>query len=148
MNIVFSFVIIARNDGALIGPTGQSLNLRPKVATLLSTLLASPDEVVSKEALIEAIWPGGVVDFEAGLSALLKELRLACVEVGLTTEPSALIETLPRRGVRLNLTTVTPTLAIEGEQSSTRGPSTPPPSKHWKRFVGPMLSVVMMLIVA
>ena len=136
------------DDGALIGPTGQSLNLRPKVATLLATLLTSPDEVVSKERLVEAIWPGGVVDFEAGLSALLKELRSACVEGGLTTEPSTLIETLPKRGVRLNLTATTSTSASESDPPIHPSPSEPPPSKRWKRFVAPVLSVVMTLIVA
>jgi len=135
-------------DGMLTGPAGQSVNLRPKVATLLSALLVSPNEVVSKEALVQAIWPGGVVDFEAGLSALLKELRSACVEVGLTTEPGALIETLPKRGVRLNLTTTSSASVSESDPPISPSPSEPPPSKRWKRFVAPVLSVVMTLIVA
>lgn len=93
-------------DGQLTGPRGQSLSLRPKVATLLATLLANPNQVVSKESLIEAIWADGVVDFEAGLSALLKELRSALIEVGVTEDPARVIETLPRRGVRLNIGTL------------------------------------------
>lgn len=136
------------DDGTLTGPEGQSVNLRPKVATLLATLLASPNEVVSKEILVQAIWSGGVVDFEAGLSALLKELRSACVAVGLTREPSALIETLPKRGVRLNLTATPSASASESDLPIHPSPSEPPPSKRWIRFVAPMLSVVMTLIVA
>lgn len=91
-------------DGKLTGPRGQSQSLRPKVAILLATLLASPNQVVSKDALVQAIWSDGVVDFEAGLSALLKELRSALTQVGVTEDPARVIETLPRRGVRVNIT--------------------------------------------
>lgn len=89
-------------DGRLTGPEGQCKVLRPKVAQLLDRLLQTPNEVVSKHQLVEAIWADGtVVEFETGLAALLKELRQAFTEVGLAAE---LIETLPRRGLRINTT--------------------------------------------
>ena len=88
------------SDGRLQGPDGESVHLRPKVASLLTCLLTQPNEVVSKTELIEAIWPdGAVIEFEAGLAALLSELRHQFSLVGVSPET---IETLPRRGVRLN----------------------------------------------
>ncbi len=136
------------DDGSLCGPEGRSVKLRPKVATLLDTLLQSPNEVLSKEALIEAIWSDGVVDFEAGLSALLKELRSALVEVGFVDDPTSLIETLPRRGVRLNLSPSDLEGASEDQPVIEKNASTPWQAISWKRIAAPMLSVLMTLIVA
>lgn len=136
------------DDGSLCGPQGRTVKLRPKVATLLATLLQSPNEVLSKDALIEAIWSDGVVDFEAGLSALLKELRSALVEVGLSDDPTSMMETLPRRGVRLNLSPSELDGAIEDQLGIQKNTSMRGHAISWKRIAAPLLSVLMTLIVA
>ena len=86
-------------DGSLSGPGGgRVVALRPKAARLLECLLDQPGEIISRHRLIEAIWEEGrIVDFEAGLAALLREVRTALDEVGADSD---LIETIPRRGYR------------------------------------------------
>jgi DNA-binding winged helix-turn-helix (wHTH) protein/TolB-like protein len=80
-------------------PSGSSLQLRPQVARLLLALLDAEGGVVAREALYRAIWDQGtVVDFEAGLAALVRELRQALDQLG---GQAGLLETIPRRGYRL-----------------------------------------------
>lgn len=84
-----------RNDRA-----GLEASLRPQAARLLGYLLDHAGEVVPRERLIEAIWgEDAVVDFESGLAALLRELRQAIRSVD---GPGDAVETVPRRGYRLN----------------------------------------------
>lgn len=88
-------------DGRLENPaTGASVTLRPQVGRLLAVLQASRGEVVNREVVRVAVWgEDAVVDFDAGLAALLRELRKAFTEIGLD---GGLIETIPRRGYRLH----------------------------------------------
>ena len=82
-------------------PSGRALTLRPQAARVLLALLASPGDVVARETLFRAVWdPGTVVDFEAGLAALMRELRQALDELG---GKAGLLETIPRRGYRLRV---------------------------------------------
>jgi DNA-binding winged helix-turn-helix (wHTH) protein/TolB-like protein len=82
-------------------PSGRALTLRPQAARLLLALLASPGSVVEKKALVEAVWDQGtVVDFEAGLAALMRELRQALDQLG---GKAGLLQTIPRRGYRLQV---------------------------------------------
>lgn len=83
-------------------PTGKALTLRPQAARLLLALLAAAGQVVERETLYRAVWDAGaVVDFEAGLAALLRELRQALDQLG---GKAGLLETIPRRGYRLRAT--------------------------------------------
>jgi DNA-binding winged helix-turn-helix (wHTH) protein/TolB-like protein len=88
-------------DGKLIHrTTQQSVSLRPQVAKCLTVFLQHPATLVSREVLVDAIWgEKTVVDFESGLAAILKELRAELMALG---QRSDLIETIPRRGYRLN----------------------------------------------
>jgi DNA-binding winged helix-turn-helix (wHTH) protein/TolB-like protein len=80
--------------------TRSRTTLRPQVARLLETLLERPDQVIDREALCRAVWDeGAVVDFEAGLAAVLRELRSELRALG---GSEAWIETVPRRGIRLS----------------------------------------------
>lgn len=73
---------------------GQSLRVEPKVLDLLFVLAARPGEVISREQLMEAVWPGTTVGDEALAQCLLK-LRKA---LGADRHR---IETIPKRGYRL-----------------------------------------------
>lgn len=80
-------------------PARRQATLRPQVARLLQSLVERPQEVVDRERLCRAIWDEGVVvDFEAGLAAVLRELRS---ELKTLDASHDWIETVPRRGVRL-----------------------------------------------
>lgn len=89
-------------DGRLAHvPSGQALTLRPQAARLLLALLASGGDVVEREVLYQAVWDAdAVVDFEAGLAALMRELRQALDQLG---GKAGLLETIPRRGYRLRV---------------------------------------------
>ncbi len=98
--IRFSGLEFDRSDGSLRGAGGATQTLRPQVATLLETFLAHPGEVVDRERLCLAVWgEDRVVDFESGLSALVKELRHALRATG---APESMLETVPRRGYRFH----------------------------------------------
>lgn len=77
--------------------------LRVRVADqsiqVLRLLLARPGDLVSREELAAVLWPDGtIVDFENGVNAAVKKLRLALGDSGASPR---YIETLPRRGYRM-----------------------------------------------
>lgn len=72
--------------------------LRPKSARALAFLLDHAGEVVTREQLVEAVWPEErVVNFEAGLSAILGDIRRALND---SASRPRYLETIPRRGYR------------------------------------------------
>jgi len=86
-------------DGRLRG-VGGTAHLRPKTARLLAYLLERPGQVIERGELARAIWgEQAVIDFGSGLAGLLRELRQALSEVG---SDAGMVETVPRRGLRLN----------------------------------------------
>lgn len=98
---VFADLRFDPTDGRLAQLRGeQSTQLRPQLARLLRALLDRPQTVVERDELARAVWDeGAVVDFEAGLAAILRELRSELKRLGASVE---LVETIPRRGCRLN----------------------------------------------
>ncbi len=78
----------------------RNVTLRPQVAKLLEVLLAHAGQVVGRDMLCREIWgEDRIVDFESGLAALVKELRRELRQLDLDSE---ILETMPRRGYRLN----------------------------------------------
>jgi DNA-binding winged helix-turn-helix (wHTH) protein/TolB-like protein/Tfp pilus assembly protein PilF len=76
---------------------GQVVRLEPKAMELLAYLAARRGEVVGREALLAAIWPGVVVGDDALTQAIIK-LRKA---LGDTAREPLFIETIAKRGYRL-----------------------------------------------
>ena len=75
---------------------GAPVRLGSRAFALLEVLLASPNRLVTKDELIRSIWPDTVVEennLQVQISALRKQLSL----------DQRLLETIPRRGYRLNL---------------------------------------------
>lgn len=75
---------------------GQDIPIRPKTFALLSCLLAHPGRLISKEELLDHVWPGVVVT-EDSVTQCVGELRAALGDGG-----QQLIRTVPRRGYRLD----------------------------------------------
>jgi len=69
--------------------------LGPRAAAVLQRLLEQAGQPISKEALIDAAWPGLVVE-QSNLTVQVAALRKVLDEAG----GAAWIETLPRRGYR------------------------------------------------
>lgn len=91
------------------------LALRPKTFAVLLHLVERPGELVTKRALLDAIWPGIAVT-EDVVRQSVGELRVA---LGDERAAPRFIATVPRRGYRF-----VATLAVE----ETRPPASPPPS--------------------
>jgi DNA-binding winged helix-turn-helix (wHTH) protein/TolB-like protein len=84
---------LSRTDSAAVD------RLRPAAAIALLTLVRAAGDVVDREQMRAAIWgPDRVVDFEAGLAALIRDLRKSIEGLG---GDAAVIETIPKRGYRL-----------------------------------------------
>ncbi len=88
-------------DGRLVRIDGAaSTQLRPQVARLLLAFVTQPRTLIDRERLYRTVWDEGtVIDFESGLAAILRELR---AELKRLEAPADLVETVPRRGYRLN----------------------------------------------
>src|SRR5277367_309122 len=88
------FRLDTQDDLLLRGSEPAALGRR--AIALLRALVERPGEVISKDALIEAAWPGQAVE-ESNLNVQIAALRRALGE-----EPGGdrWIETLPRRGYR------------------------------------------------
>ncbi|HSF30639.1 MAG TPA: AAA family ATPase [Candidatus Tectomicrobia bacterium] len=74
----------------------QAIPLRPKTFAVLRYLLDHPGQLLTKTAILDAVWPGITIG-DGGLMVCMHELRRA-----LGDDPKAprYIETLPRRGYR------------------------------------------------
>lgn len=81
-------------SGELFKENQKLATLKPKVGKTLEVLLERRGDVVDKEWLLKAIWPDSVVE-ESNLTHNIWELRQLL--------GSDLIETIPRRGFRLQV---------------------------------------------
>lgn len=76
MDLRFGRYLLKRSDRQVIGPAGP-LDLSARSFDILDLLLARPDEVVGKSAILDAVWPGLVVEdntLQVHVSALRKAL--------------------------------------------------------------------------
>ncbi|MCL4800966.1 MAG: winged helix-turn-helix domain-containing protein [Burkholderiales bacterium] len=87
----------------------ECVRLEPKAMELLAYLAERPGEVVTRDALLAAVWPGVVVGDDALTQAVIK-LRRA---LGDTADEPAFIETIPKRGYRL----IAPVAIVPGAQA-------------------------------
>src|SRR5262245_31171318 len=73
---------------------GNLIQVTPKSFDLLVALVENRGHLVTKEQLMERVWPDSFVE-EANLSVKMSELRRA---LGETPNENHYIETVPRRG--------------------------------------------------
>jgi DNA-binding winged helix-turn-helix (wHTH) protein/tetratricopeptide (TPR) repeat protein len=76
---------------------GRSARLPQQVLRILIELADRAGEIVTREHLVKALWPQGVVDFDNGLNVAMRKLRVALDDVG---DAPKYIETLPKVGYR------------------------------------------------
>lgn len=98
------------SDNSLRNRRSQHVErLEPRVGDLLKALLKANHEVVSKETLMEELWPSVVVG-EDTLAKTVSRLRAA---LGESAAQPNFIETIPKRGYRI------PQLMVERESEET-----------------------------
>ena len=105
------------NEGVVTGP-GGTVRLEPKVMEVLAVLSGHAGRVVSRNELLETVWPGVVVT-EHTLSRCIYQLRNELGKIGGKPDQTNYnpIETLPKRGYRLLATVKT----LSAADTSTSG---------------------------
>ena len=88
------------NAGEVAGPGGRE-KLDPKVMDVLVMLARNAGHVVLREDLLARLWPNAVVTDES-LSRCIYELRRQLSLAGGDERYKAMVETVPKRGYRLN----------------------------------------------
>ena len=111
------------------------MTLKPKAFDAFVEFLRQPERVLSKQELLDAVWPGLVVT-ESSLFKVVQEIRRGLSEAGCV---SAQIESVPGRGYRLVLVdgAVLSTLA-GASASATDSASEPSPAasaRHPRRWL-------------
>lgn len=96
---VFRFGLFeADTSGNTLTRNGTRVKIQDQPFRALLMLLERPGEIITREELRQKLWPEGIyVDFDGGLNAILKRLRLAIDD---DSDNPRFIETIPRRGYR------------------------------------------------
>ena len=133
--------------GTLSCPKGVA-TLEPLVMDLLCALARSPGQVLSKDTLLEQVWPGRLVS-DSSIQWTVSRLRRELAAVGLENA----IRTVPKKGYCLQLlpkSATDPTPATVDEPPPTPTAGEPPaltsskwaaPRRHWLPWL--LLVVVM-----
>jgi DNA-binding winged helix-turn-helix (wHTH) protein/Flp pilus assembly protein TadD len=95
-DIHFDGWVLRPSSGELLRD-GNTQRLAQQPLRMLTELLEHPGEVVTRERLVQVLWPKGVVDFDNSLNAAVRKLRVALND---DSETPRYIETLPRIGYR------------------------------------------------
>ena len=91
-------VFEANLASAELRKNGQKIKLQDQPFQVLTILLESPGEIVTREQFRATLWPADTfVDFDHGLNAAIKRLRDA---LGDSADSPLFVETLARRGYR------------------------------------------------
>lgn len=85
-----------RLSATLLSHCGETVGLAPKAVDLLYLLASRAPEVVTKDEILQAVWPGTFV-VESSLARNISLIRKALEEKG---GPGPYIETIPTRGYR------------------------------------------------
>jgi len=124
----FGFYVLDSEAGVL-EHNGSIVELRPKLVETLIPLIEAAPDVVSREALVERVWPDTHV-VESALNRNVSELRkLFSAEFGEQT----VIDTVSKRGYRFSIPVIL-------ESKPTIPVATPSPSREKSRTLLPMLA--------
>jgi pimeloyl-ACP methyl ester carboxylesterase/DNA-binding winged helix-turn-helix (wHTH) protein len=118
-------------SGRLRGPSGH-VRLTPKAFAVLHHLAARAGRLVSKQELLDEVWPGLFVG-DGALKSCIREIRRA---LGDRVGAPVFIETAHRRGYRFiaSVTASAPPPAAPAETSDRPGPPVPlTPRVHYAR---------------
>ncbi len=91
----------------LLLKSGKAVPLTPKAFDLLAFLASNPGRLLTKDELMQAVWPDAVVE-ESNLAYNVSAIRKALGEDGLSER---FIETVPKRGYRF----IAPIERVEAE---------------------------------
>lgn len=115
---------------------GQTVPMPPRALGVLTALLTTPGDVVTKQQLMDAVWPGTFVTE----SSLLEAIGLLRDTLGDDRKAPTYIQTVHRRGYRFigRLDPPTPPLASVDPNPTPVAPLDPPPffsGPEWRPIV-------------
>ena len=120
----FGDFVLERSQQRVRHRDGTPINLTPRLFSALLLFVERAGDLLDKDTLILALWPGLVVE-ENNLSQVISSLRRA---LGDDTQGSHYIQTVPRRGFRfIAVVTVLPDHALTGTMPREAAPATPLP---------------------
>ena len=121
---------------------GRKIRLQEQPLQVLTLLLRSPGDVVTREALQKALWPEGTfIEFEHGVNTAIKKVRRA---LGDAADNPRFIETLPRKGYRF----IAPVAALDDRESGTEQEVAAPASTPWWRRAPGVAATAALLVSA
>ena len=134
-----------RIDGTVnaLDRPGRAVRIEPKAMEVLLMLADRAGEVVSRDELLAAVWPGVVVGDDALTQSIIK-LRKA---LGDKPRSPRYIETISKRGYRL-IAAVLPDDAAAGTPADTGKPRGPWAGRRGMRWVGMAAVVALALVLA
>jgi predicted ATPase len=112
--------------GTLCDARGTLVSIRPQAWSLLELLARHAGQVVSREQILQAVWPGLVVT-DGSIAQAVKDLRAA-----LGVHGRSVVQTVARRGYRLVLADVG-TPAAASDVQAPLAPLPPPPERLFGR---------------
>jgi DNA-binding winged helix-turn-helix (wHTH) protein len=139
--VTFRGFVFLTNSKVLQTAEGKAVDLRSQSAEVLSLLAARSGEIVSKDALMQAVWADTFVTDDS-LVQCIADIRHA-----LGDDAHVIVETFPKRGYRLNVDRSDAAATARPLRSDvkTEAPSSPPPevlSVSSAREQHPMLDMI------
>src|ERR1700722_5701122 len=132
---------------------GTNIRLPQQPLQLLSVLIETPGEIVTREELRQRLWPSDVfIDFDHGLNKSIQKLRDA---LGDSADSPRYIETIPRVGYRFIAPVSNGTRLTDHEPDHNPSqpkqdlpPAPPPPSivENKKRVRWPFLAACLAVV--
>src|SRR6516165_10946967 len=90
-------IVVDLGNETLRDAAGNPLVLRPQCFAVLRCLSERPNRLVTKDELMQAVWPGTAVTDDS-LVQCIHEIRQAVKD-----EQRTVLKTVPKRGYRLDL---------------------------------------------
>ena len=140
-SLVLNGVEFDFDAGLLRGRDGKDIPLRPQSLAVLKHLVANANHVVTKEELLDTIWPGISVT-DNSLTQCISEIRKA-----LGDEEQSMLKTVARRGYRLVLKTETLGLSPAGSSQVYHHAKSPKEDKG-KRRAGLIFAIAALVLAA
>jgi DNA-binding winged helix-turn-helix (wHTH) protein/Tfp pilus assembly protein PilF len=141
MTLQFDGWTVDRVSGEL-SRDGRISRLPQQPLRILLELADHAGTVVTRDQLVKALWPAGVVDYDNGLNVAMRKLRVALDDTGDTPK---YIETLPRVGYRF-IGKIGAALPVPPAAPGKAAPRWA--SRHWLLAVGLVTAALAVLVAA
>jgi eukaryotic-like serine/threonine-protein kinase len=121
----FGSVVLVPDESLLL-KDGRPVPLTPKAFDLLTVLASNPGRLLTKDELMQAVWPDAVVE-ESNLASNISAIRRALGEGAEGADGDRLIETVPKRGYRF-------VAAVSRIEDSVVATGAPQPTRSERRW--------------